>query len=30
VGMMLAAAVAVARPIWRSTHVDPVETLRAH
>jgi ABC-type antimicrobial peptide transport system permease subunit len=30
VGMLLAAGVAIARPIWRSTHVDPVETLRAH
>jgi macrolide transport system ATP-binding/permease protein len=30
VGMLLAASVAVARPIWRSTHVDPVETLRAN
>lgn len=30
VGMLLAAGVAVARPIWRSTHVDPVKTLRAH
>ncbi|HXT71029.1 MAG TPA: ABC transporter permease [Vicinamibacterales bacterium] len=30
VGMLLAAGVAVARPIWRSTHVDPVEALRAH
>jgi predicted permease len=30
VGMLLAASVAVARPIWRSTHVDPVKTLRAH
>jgi predicted permease len=29
-GMLLAAGVAVARPIWSSTHVDPVETLRAH
>ena len=28
-GMLLAASVAVARPIWRSTHVDPVTTLRA-
>jgi predicted permease len=30
VGMLLAAGVAVAQPIWRSTHVDPVKTLRAH
>jgi hypothetical protein len=29
VGMLIAAGVAVARPIWRSTHVDPVKTLRA-
>jgi len=29
-GMLLAAGAAVARPIWRSTHVDPVKTLRAH
>lgn len=29
VGMLLASSVAVVRPIWRSTHVDPVTTLRA-
>jgi ABC-type antimicrobial peptide transport system permease subunit len=29
VAMLVAASVAVSRPIWRSTHVDPVKTLRA-
>lgn len=27
--MVLAAGIAAARPVWRATHVDPVETLRA-
>jgi len=30
VAMLVAASIAVARPVWRSTHVDPVKTLRAN